>query len=374
MTRFATVFAIAAAMAGGAAGAQTPVDTIGQMDVEKHKAEGPVRDFSPIVVPIPISDPAIGSGLALGALGLFRVGASEKPWAAGVGGLYTDSDSYAALLFGRAQFAKDKYQVMAAGGGGVFNIDFFGIGAAAGERGVSIPIEQKAVGGLAQGLMRVAPHVNVGLQYRYINMDTTVRFTLPQFPDLDIPPLERESATGALGLSGEYDSRDEEFNPGKGLYGTAVWLFADKAFGGDFSYSRAELALNGYHRLDPASVFAWRGSTCIAGDEAPFYDICNFGASRDLRGYSTGQYRDRSMYAVQAEYRRHLFWRLGGVVFTGVGQVAPDYGGFGDTDPLPAAGVGLRLQASKKYKVNISVDYGWGKDSHGLYVYVGEAF
>lgn len=364
----------ATVLSAGSAFAQTPLETLPQIDAKKQQPEGPVSDFSPIVLPIPISDPAIGNGLALAAIGLFKVGESEKPWAAGLGGLYTDSDSWAGLLFGRAQFAQDRFQVLGAAGGGVFNIDFYGVGADAGDRGVSIPIEQEAYGGLAQALMRVAPHLSVGAQYRYINMHTTAPITLPPFPDLEIPPLERESATGALGVSAEYDSRDDEFNPGKGLYGTGVVLVADKAFGGDFSYARSEFKLSGYHRTDPKAVLAWRGSACWAGEEAPFYDICSFGAQRDLRGYPNGKYRDQAMYAVQAEYRRHLFGRFGAVIFGGVGQVASDLESFGDTEVLPAGGLGLRFQASKTYKVNVSIDYAWGKGSQGLYFYVGEAF
>lgn len=79
------------------------------------------------------------------------------------------------------------------------------------------------------------------------------------------------------------------------------------------------------------------------------------------------------MYAVQAEYRRHLFWRLSAVAFAGVGEVAESFNKTSTNHLLPA-GVGLRFQASKKYNVNAGVDYAVGKHSGAFYFRIGEAF
>jgi outer membrane protein assembly factor BamA len=230
------------------------------------------------------------------------------------------------------------------------------------------------MGGVLQGEMRVAPNLYIGLEYRLIDMSTSLHVENPPFPDLALPPIELESKSAALGPIIEYDTRDDEFQPGKGLYIQGQWLWANNAFGGDFDYSRSEFKVNGYHRLSEGSVLAWRGSTCWAGDGAPFYDICNFGTQNDLRGYVSGQYRDRAMAAVQAEYRRHLFGRFGAVAFAGIGEVGESFGQFTSNDILPSVGLGLRFQASKKYKVNAAIDYGWGKDSSALLFHVGEAF
>lgn len=99
-----------------------------------------------------------------------------------------------------------------------------------------------------------------------------------------------------------------------------------------------------------------------------------YGASNDLRGYETGRYRDGATWAAQAELRQHLFWRLGAVVFAGIGGVAPKLGALDDSVILPSAGIGLRFQPSKETPVNLRVDYARGKDSHALYISVGEAF
>ena len=39
-----------------------------------------------------------------------------------------------------------------------------------------------------------------------------------------------------------------------------------------------------------------------------------------------------------------------------------------------AAGVGLRLKASKAHRVDASIDFVFGEDSQAFYFYIGEAF
>ena len=57
-----------------------------------------------------------------------------------------------------------------------------------------------------------------------------------------------------------------------------------------------------------------------------------------------------------------------------VGEVADSFYHMNTRNLLPAGGLGLRLQASTTYKVNVRIDYAVGKDSDGLYFSIGEAF
>jgi hypothetical protein len=61
---------------------------------------------------------------------------------------------------------------------------------------------------------------------------------------------------------------------------------------------------------------------CSANQDVPFYDLCLFGFSNDLRGYTAGEFQNRRMFAMQAELRQTLKGRFGMVVFGGVGGVA----------------------------------------------------
>jgi outer membrane protein assembly factor BamA len=333
----------------------------------------PAKRVSIVAMPIPVSNPAIGNGLAVAALAIYSPQHSEKPWVTGAGGLYADSKSWAAAVFQKAHLNSDKIRVTAGGGVGDFKLDFYGVGAGAGSRDRSIPIDQRGAAALAEVLFRVAPHTYGGVRYRGIRVRTSLDLSQLPFPDLEIPEVELKSQISALGLAGEYDTRDNEFGPRKGIYSTAQWLIASESLGSDFEYSKVETAANIYHALTERSAIAGRIALCDTGDGAPFYDLCMFGQNNDLRGYTAGQYRDHSLAAIQVEYRRDLFWRLGGVVFAGVGGVAPSFEKFGST-LLPAAGVGLRFRASQQHRVNASIDFAVGKDSQAFYFYIGEAF
>jgi outer membrane protein assembly factor BamA len=344
-----------------------------QKPVEDAGAANPGLSF--VAMPIPISNPAIGNGLAVAALMIFTPSGSPRPWTTGAGGVYTDTKSWGAAVFQKAYIDDDRFRVTAGAGGGVFNVKFYGIGQAAGAQGRYVNLEQDAGGGLAEVLMRVAPQMHVGLRYRGAVVDSKFKFPPPtDRPDLMLPELSVKSAISQLGFSGEYDSRDNEYNPNSGTYAHSEWMFSEPWLGSDFKYDLLNVAVNHYHRIDDKSLIAWRGSICHAGDGAPFYDICNFGANNDLRGYPAGQYRDQAMFALQTEYRRHLFWRLGAAAFVGVGEVAKSFGKMNSDDLLPAAGLGLRFEASKKYKVNASIDFAVGDHVSAAYFYIGEAF
>jgi outer membrane protein assembly factor BamA len=116
-----------------------------------------------------------------------------------------------------------------------------------------------------------------------------------------------------------------------------------------------------------------------AGDRVPIYDLCLFGTSNDLRGYTAGRYQDRRMFATQVEYRlmfpsQGFLGRFGLVAFAGVGAVGDKFTNIGASDLLPAGGAGLRFRLIKKYPINFRVDYGQGNDGHTLSIGVLEAF
>ena len=81
------------------------------------------------------------------------------------------------------------------------------------------------------------------------------------------------------------------------------------------------------------------------------------------------------MFAVQAELRARFTPRWGGVVFAGIGEVAPDFGDMNSSDLLPAGGVGVRWMAAPENRVNIRADLAWGQGDEALfYLSIGEAF
>ena len=80
-------------------------------------------------------------------------------------------------------------------------------------------------------------------------------------------------------------------------------------------------------------------------------------------------------FAVQAEYRAvPVWWRLGFVVFAGVGEVAETLNTFSLDDPKYAVGLGIRFLLFSKEKITVRQDFGFGRDSFGDYLDLNEAF
>jgi outer membrane protein assembly factor BamA len=332
-----------------------------------------------LAAPIPISNPTLGSGLAVVAALIFPLSQQDKvspPTVAGVGGFYTSNHSYAAALAIRPYLAEDRWRLLGFVGLGSINYNFFGIGGAS---SVSVPIDQKFSGFDFEGLRRVSTGFYLGA--RYFLAHSTL--SLGQISEGAEPPPVKDLSvqTAALGLVAQTDSRDSTFYPTKGSYFNLKADFYDPAFASDRTFQRYQADYNKYLPIGERQVLAVRASGCDVAGDAPIYALCLFGSDNDLRGYEVGRYLDRSMLAAQGEYRLMLperlgfFGRFGFVAFAGVGEVADSFSDFDSDKLLPAGGIGIRFLLARENRVNFRIDYAWGKSGNrGLYVGVGEAF
>ena len=101
-----------------------------------------------------------------------------------------------------------------------------------------------------------------------------------------------------LGPHLERDTRDDQFYPRRGTLFDGMALFGSEAVGGKRTYQIYQVALSSYRGVGARQVLASRVNSCFASDEAPFYDLCMIGQSQDLRGYTTGRFRDHAMLHV----------------------------------------------------------------------------
>jgi outer membrane protein assembly factor BamA len=49
---------------------------------------------------------------------------------------------------------------------------------------------------------------------------------------------------------------------------------------------------------DGQGVVAYRAMACSANGSVPFYDLCLYGFSNDLRGYTTGEFQNRRTFSI----------------------------------------------------------------------------
>ena len=328
-----------------------------------------------VALPIPLSDPAIGTGLTLVGAALYNPNHSVRPWVTGAGAMFTDNGSRAFGAAQQASFWQDKLRLVGFVGRADLNLRFYGIGAAAGDRQISIPIGEDGRLVLLQGLYGVTPDLFVGLRWLDLRLKTTVDpQELNNELGINLPPLEFDHRTTTLGPALDYDTRDNQFMPSQGSYGTLRIGFASPNFGSDVSYRNLRASFAHYWSVSPQVIVAGRISTCAVDGNVPFTELCLYGTSNDLRGYTGGQYRDKAMYAAQAEARWRFAERFGAVFFAGTGAVARTYSDLWSVRQLPAAGFGIRWLASTKYKVNVSVDMAFARNDQAVYFYLGEAF
>jgi hypothetical protein len=80
------------------------------------------------------------------------------------------------------------------------------------------------------------------------------------------------------------------------------------------------------------------------------------------------------MLTVQAAYWAMLFWRVGAVAFVSYGAVAPQLSEMQLQDFRYTVGGGLRFVLDRQKKINIRLDAGFGKNTSGYYLTIGEAF
>ena len=339
---------------------------------EKHDERG-----SFVVAPLPISSPALGSGIVPVLAFIFPLSSQDKtppPSVIGGAGLITDNGTRAFVLAGDLFFGQGTYRVMAFYAQGNLNYDLYGIGIDASKTGPKIPLEQTGQVFFAEFLRRVGWKFFLGPRLVMGGSTITLRpsgdNTLPPPPDVGLSTNLR-----ALGFRLQRDTRPNRFYPTTGTFLDFTGDFFSGALGSKYSFQSYKFTFNKYASLSQKQVLAFDLGICGTGGQPPFYGNCIYGTNSQLRGYTAGRYLDRYMAVTQLEYRLVLPKRFGLVGFGGIGEVIP--GGdqiFRINNFLPSGGGGLRFVLSKKYHVNLRTDLAFGRNSHTWSMGVGEAF
>jgi hypothetical protein len=188
-----------------------------------------------------------------------------------------------------------------------------------------------------------------------------------------VPGTDNGSVVG-VGLQVTRDSRDSTVFPRQGSYHSLGIRLYEAIWGSDYAFTEISLDLRRYLSLSPSKVLALRALAVSSDRTMPFDRLPALGGDTLLRGYYAGRYRDRNLLACQAELRAHLWRRLGWVGFFGLGQVAYLPKEFRSESFWASGGVGIRFLVSRAEGLNLRADFGFGKDSSGFYLGMGEVF
>lgn len=175
------------------------------------------------------------------------------------------------------------------------------------------------------------------------------------------------------GLSLTYDSRDNLTAPYKGIYVNVNQRFFIKGFNKTYHFNSTDVTANFYTPV-------WKGGVLAAqlhglfnyGGQVPWFQMAMVGGNSSMRGYFEGRYRDKNMLDGQIELRQHIWKRHGVVMWAGAANIFPETKAIRFKKTLPNFGFGYRWEFKKR--VNIRLDYGFGRHISGFLFNINEAF
>lgn len=310
-------------------------------------------------------------GIGLLAAGLYRLDRTDSITAPSDISIFANvsvSGFYALGVTGNNIFAHNKrrinYTVMFASA----PRSFWGIGYDAGRNYSESTYSEKRY--LVEGryLHEFLPHTYIG---GLVSFEHTkgLKFTEPAY--LRGEKL-KYTATG-IGAILEYDSRDFIPNPFRGVYVSFQETLFPKGLGNcGKTLWRTTFTADAYQRVWKDGVLAADLYAVFNTDGTPWPMLARMGGSQRMRGYYQGRYTDNDMITLQIELRQRIWRRIGCAVWGGAGNVFPSLGEFDWSQTLPNYGVGFRWELKKR--VNVRLDYGFGKKTSGFLLSINEAF
>ena len=182
--------------------------------------------------------------------------------------------------------------------------------------------------------------------------------------------------SSGLGLKLVWDSRDYVYLPTTGGYYIVSAVYYKKVLGSDFEFNDYLIDLRRYFKITQGHILTFQLYGNFARGFPPFYEMPRLGGDVTMRGYYEGRYRDRNFVATQAEYKTWLVekWKLGVVLFGGVGDVADELDDLKVKDFKYSYGFGFRYIFDEKERLTVRADFGFGKNTSGVYFAMQEAF
>jgi hypothetical protein len=329
------------------------------------------KNVNVAAVPVINYDRALGGSFGILAQVFYKLNPEDTvspSSSSGIFGMYTTNKTYFAAAFQKLYFDEDNWRVMAALGLGSINYQYWQELPVVG--GDFIGFNTEATFALGRIERRVYKKLYAGINGIYSRVKT--EFDVPDFFPDSLRLDERN--LNSLGYLLNFDMRDNQINPYTGFNIEFKNYFYRGWMSNDNNFEKFQLTYNHYHSLkNERHVLATRFKAAIATGDVPFQGQ-NVVGQDDIRGYSSGKYRDNQVYALQAEYRWRFYKKFGLVGFAGLATAMETIGDIGGSELLPGAGVGFRFMAIPKERINIGFDVAVGKDDWGIYFRIGEAF
>ena len=93
-----------------------------------------------------------------------------------------------------------------------------------------------------------------------------------------------------------------------------------------------------------------------------------------MRGIYIGRFRDKTMIEGQVEFRFPIYWLFSGTLFSGLGEVAPEFENYTLQGLKWTYGAGLRLNVNQATRSNVRFDVGFFEHKPLFFYNFTEAF
>lgn len=171
-----------------------------------------------------------------------------------------------------------------------------------------------------------------------------------------------------------FDKRNNPLNPSDGSYFEAYFVDYKSILKNENKFNSITIDARKYSTIFKKII--WNGNLYFSFNkgEVPYRMLPEIGGARFLRGYYRGRFRDNNLGVLQQEIRFSVYKAFGLAMFGGIGTVAKNMKQFKTNQLHYNYGMGLRIRLNKKENTNIRIDYGFTRDSRGLYIVFAEAF
>ena len=341
-------------------------------NIEQGRTGSTLEKGNVVVVPIPMSNPTLGSGLQLAGLYLHPSrgdGKGPNP-TTGIGGIYTDSDSWVAGIFHQDYLFEDRLRVSAVAGAGSLKLEYYGFGGegAFADRPLDYTLDMSI--GYFRALWRLpgTEHWFAGPALLY--SQGRVEMNFPQFEPV-LPAVGKDIAMGAGGLVLSYDSRDNNYYPRRGANFSASWFDFSDTFGSDFDYGKTRLSYSQYWSVSEKLVLAVNGESERGSGAVPFFSQ----SAVTVRGYNRGRYMDDVAMTVHLEgrYKFHPRWMWLG--FYDHGWLSEAAAELLSGESAHSTGTGLHWQTTRDKPLHLGLDVAFTADNDTVFfIQLGERF
>jgi len=370
----------------------------GRFDASNYLAE---NAFGFLPVPIIITDPAVDGGLGLAGIFFHESEEAQKkrleamtksenaarylltPSVSVVAAAKTGNDSWFVGGGHLGMFRKGDIRYLIFAGYADFNLDFHG----SGEFQLPQPIEINTKASLISNSLKFrlfGTPIFVGALQKYSNSEISVSGKFDaNLPDLLSNSGKRfgeiiqtsnrgEITLSGLGVSFEFDNRDNNFSPTEGYQYQIDFVNYSDSIGSDVDYYLTTFSGLNYWRFgnNIRAALKLGGEFIDTDDTLPPFALPYI----ELRGIPSARYQSQNVVMTEVELTFEIDNRWSMLVFTGAGRAANKRGNLNDSSTRVSNGIGFRYLIARSYGLHMGMDIARGPEDTVFYIQAGSAW